>query len=53
MEITQPFSMMTPSTISEHKVNDRRVFAEGAIKAARWLVGQTPGFYIMQDVIQE
>jgi 4-hydroxy-tetrahydrodipicolinate reductase len=35
----------------EHKVSERRVFAEGAIKAARWLVGQPAGFYSMQDLV--
>jgi len=35
-----------------HKVDDRRVFAVGAIKAARWLVNQAPGLYTMQDVIR-
>ena len=36
-----------------HKVDDRRVFAVGAIKAARWLVGQQPGLYSMQDLIRK
>ena len=33
-----------------HSVNDRRVFAEGAVTAARWLVGQPPGLYSMADI---
>ncbi len=39
------------SLVLEHKVIDRRVFAEGALEAARWLAGQSPGFYSMQDVV--
>jgi len=35
-----------------HEVGDRRVFAVGAIRAARWLIAQTPGFYSMQNLIQ-
>lgn len=35
-----------------HEARDRRVFAEGAIAAARWLVGREGGrVYGMQDVI--
>lgn len=33
-----------------HETRDRRVFAEGALVAARWLVGRQ-GVYTMQDVI--
>lgn len=35
-----------------HKVTDRRVFAVGAIRAARWLANQPAGLYSMQDVIR-
>jgi 4-hydroxy-tetrahydrodipicolinate reductase len=34
-----------------HKVSDRRVFAQGALRAARWLVKQPPGFYRMSDMM--
>lgn len=34
-----------------HEARDRRVFADGALVAARWLVGRT-GIYTMRDVIQ-
>ena len=34
-----------------HQAFDRRVFAEGAIEAARWLSTQKPGLYSMQDVL--
>jgi 4-hydroxy-tetrahydrodipicolinate reductase len=33
-----------------HEARDRRLFAEGALVAARWLVGRT-GVYGMQDVL--
>jgi 4-hydroxy-tetrahydrodipicolinate reductase len=33
-----------------HEARDRRVFAEGALVAARWLVGRV-GVYGMQDVL--
>jgi len=36
-----------------HKVTDRRVFASGAIRAARWLVSQPPGLYSLQDLLAE
>jgi len=29
----------------------RENFARGAVRAARWLAGQKPGFYDMQDVL--
>lgn len=34
-----------------HSVTTRQVFADGALRAARWLVGQPPGRYRMQDVL--
>jgi len=33
-----------------HEARDRRVFAEGALVAARWLVGKH-GVFTMQDVL--
>ncbi len=45
---------MEELTIS-HRAFDRRVFAQGAVEAARWMVnggeGRSPGLYSMQDVI--
>lgn len=35
----------------EHVVRDRRVFAEGALMAAGWLIGRT-GVFTMQDVLE-
>jgi 4-hydroxy-tetrahydrodipicolinate reductase len=35
-----------------HEARDRRVFADGALVAARWLAaGRAPGLYSMQDVV--
>ncbi len=34
-----------------HSVTDRRVFANGALRAAAWVVRQPAGLYSMQDVL--
>ena len=34
-----------------HKALDRRVFAEGALKAAEWASKQAPGLYTIRDVL--
>ncbi len=34
-----------------HRASDRLAFARGAVKAAQWLAGRTPGLYSMQDVL--
>lgn len=34
-----------------HKASSRRIFAEGALRAASWVVRQGPGIYDMQDVL--
>lgn len=34
-----------------HSVTTRQVFADGAIRAARWVIGQVPGRYQMRDVL--
>jgi 4-hydroxy-tetrahydrodipicolinate reductase len=34
-----------------HTVTDRRVFADGALRAARWLVIQPRGLYSMQNLV--
>ena len=34
-----------------HKASSRHTFAKGAIRAAKWLRGQRPGLYDMQDVL--
>jgi 4-hydroxy-tetrahydrodipicolinate reductase len=35
----------------KHQASDRRIFAQGAIVAARWVLDQAPGLYNMQDVL--
>jgi 4-hydroxy-tetrahydrodipicolinate reductase len=34
-----------------HRATDRRIFALGALRAARWIVKQKPGLYGMRDVL--
>ena len=34
-----------------HKATDRRIFAQGALVAAKWLSDQPPGRYSMKDVL--
>ena len=34
-----------------HKASSRETFATGALRAAQWVVKQTPGLYDMQDVL--
>lgn len=34
-----------------HRAESRDVFASGALRAAKWLVRQKPGFYTMQDML--
>ena len=36
-----------------HSVTSRQVFADGAVRAGRWIVGQKPGRYTMRDVLFE
>ncbi|MDD1707480.1 MAG: 4-hydroxy-tetrahydrodipicolinate reductase [Methanoregulaceae archaeon] len=35
-----------------HRAYDRSVFAQGALKATRWVVGKKPGIYGMNDVLE-
>jgi len=34
-----------------HRASDRRTFARGALRAARWVAGRAPGRYAMIDVL--
>jgi 4-hydroxy-tetrahydrodipicolinate reductase len=34
-----------------HRASDRRIYARGAVRAARWLHGRPPGLYGMADVL--
>lgn len=44
-------SSATESLTLQHSVTTRQVFAEGALRAARWVRGQKPGRYTMRDVL--
>jgi len=59
-------SLRKGSVIGEHKVSfssgkeiislnhvafDRALFSEGALTAARWIMGKKPGLYSMRDVL--
>jgi len=35
-----------------HRAHDRMSFAQGALQAARWVVGKPPGKYSMRDVLE-
>jgi len=45
------FSSPTERLVLSHSVTTRTVFAEGALRAARWVSGQRPGLYDMHDVL--
>src|SRR5438128_413946 len=34
-----------------HQAASREIFARGALRAAKWIVGKPPGLYSMQDVL--
>jgi 4-hydroxy-tetrahydrodipicolinate reductase len=34
-----------------HRATDRKIFAQGAVRAAQWAVSQAPGLYNMEDVL--
>jgi len=36
-----------------HRASDRDVFARGALLAAEWLAGRSPGLYSMRDVLHQ
>ena len=35
-----------------HKAGSRLTFAQGAVRAAKWLRGRLPGLYDMEDVLE-
>lgn len=37
--------------VLQHLAADRRIYARGAVAAARWLAGRPPGRYAMRDVL--
>jgi 4-hydroxy-tetrahydrodipicolinate reductase len=34
-----------------HRAASREIFARGALRAAKWIIGKPPGLYSMQDVL--
>lgn len=37
--------------VLRHEATDRKIFAQGALKAAEWLASKPNGFYTMQDMV--
>lgn len=50
---TVTFKSSSETIQLSHSVADRRVFAEGAVKAALWLDDRSAGMYQMSDVLAE
>jgi len=34
-----------------HRASSREIFARGALRAAQWVTGKSPGLYSMEDVL--
>jgi 4-hydroxy-tetrahydrodipicolinate reductase len=51
-EHTLLFAAGTEHIALTHRAFDRRTFASGAVRAARWVVARPPGLYSMMDVIE-
>ena len=47
------FASMGEALQISHTVFDRKIFAAGAVAAARFLIGKPPGLYKMKDLIQK
>lgn len=45
------FASPTERLTLRHSVTTRQVFAEGALRAVRWVVSRPPGLYSMHDVL--
>ena len=50
-EHTLLFALQHESLLLSHRVENRSVFAHGAISAARWLVDKPPGRYAYHDLL--
>ena len=35
-----------------HRATNRGIYAKGAVRAARWLIGRPPGLYGMKEVLE-
>jgi 4-hydroxy-tetrahydrodipicolinate reductase len=49
---TVVFSSPTERLSLGHSVTSRQVFADGALRAARWAAGHVPGMFTMHDVLE-
>jgi len=47
------FSSATEKLTFAHSVTTRQVFADGAVRAASWVIGKAPGQYSMHDVLSK
>ncbi|MDD2876760.1 MAG: 4-hydroxy-tetrahydrodipicolinate reductase [Acidiphilium sp.] len=45
------FTSATEQITLTHHALDRRIFADGAVRAALWLIGKPPGRYTMRDLL--
>lgn len=45
------YSTLGETVTIAHNAHTRDTFARGAVRAARWVVGQKPGLYSMRDVL--
>ena len=45
------FAMPNQTITLKHEAHDRALFADGAIAAARFLIGKEPGYYNMEDLL--
>ncbi len=50
-EHTAHFASLSERIELTHRAQNRDVFAAGALRAAKWLVGKAPGMYSMDDVL--
>jgi 4-hydroxy-tetrahydrodipicolinate reductase len=50
-EHTLSFTSASEQILLTHRAFDRAVFAEGAVRAAVWVLGRPPGLYGMADVL--
>ena len=44
------FSLDNDEIIFTHNAVNRKIFAQGAVKAIEWIITQKPGFYSMQEI---
>jgi len=50
-EHTVSFGNLGETVTLAHTAHARDTFARGALRAAKWIVGKSPGMYTMQDVL--